>query len=863
MKKHLLILFSMFSMSFFAQQGQVQEVNDAIPLPQKHFGTSHFSKAITSCSQDTVLFAIARATGINGINVNNATSGQGVAQYFNANQNITVRGAQFYAYKVDATGGPSINVDVSLYIAGADSLPSGSPLSTVSVAVDTSFGGGDLDTLVKQAVFTTPVTVNQPYVVVFENHSANGVALIFSDYTAGDGQGDWYTSIDIAGNWLRGYDINIGGTLLDADALIEPIVTYDLEADFTATPGTWGAASTAVNFTNTSSAVLMDRMYSVGEFAGMNNLSFTWEYGNGTPVENAIDGASTYANVQNYAVTLTDTIFGWTRNCVADTVKMIGATPNLVISEIMYNPPESGTDSLEFIEIYNAGATSVDLTDFYFDQGIVFTFPSVTLPANDYIVVCLDSLAIDNNFGVAAYEWTSGGLNNGGEDIVLKDNLGITLDSVDYDDATPWPAGSAAGQPDGGGPSLVLCDLASDNNDAANWSVSSTGTGIMINGNELMGSPGMANSCCVTAYGTDVISACGSYTWIDGNTYTADNNTATHTIVGATPFGCDSIINLDLTINMSTTGTDVLTSCGPYTWIDGNTYSSSNNTATHNIVGGAANGCDSLVTLDLTILTPPATGTDVQSACGSFTWIDGNTYTASNNTATHTIVAGAANGCDSLVMLDLTILPVATGTDTQTACGSFTWIDGNTYTASNNTATHTIVAGAANGCDSIVTLDLTIPTIDATVVNSDPTLTANATGATYQWVDCDNGNAAISGETGQSFTATANGSYAVEVTQGGCTEMSSCETVISLSTNELTLDQVSIYPNPNAGEFQILGVSGSEDLVVTITDNLGKVIGKYNLNTVNATLSIEGAAGVYFVIIENNTTSRTFKVLKH
>ncbi|HIP35785.1 MAG TPA: gliding motility-associated C-terminal domain-containing protein, partial [Crocinitomix sp.] len=58
----------------------------------------------------------------------------------------------------------------------------------------------------------------------------------------------------------------------------------------------------------------------------------------------------------------------------------------------------------------------------------------------------------------------------------------------------------------------------------------------------------------------------------------------------------------------------------------------------------------------------------------------------------------------------------ATGTDVQTACDTFTWIDGNTYNSSNNTATHTIVGGAANGCDSIVTLNLTIyytGTIDA------------------------------------------------------------------------------------------------------------------------------------------------------
>ena len=58
-----------------------------------------------------------------------------------------------------------------------------------------------------------------------------------------------------------------------------------------------------------------------------------------------------------------------------------------------------------------------------------------------------------------------------------------------------------------------------------------------------------------------------------------------------------------------------------------------------------------------------------------------NTYTASNNTATFTIPGGAANGCDSLVTLDLTISNAVNGTDTQTPVDSIHWIDGNTYTA--------------------------------------------------------------------------------------------------------------------------------------------------------------------------------------
>lgn len=105
---------------------------------------------------------------------------------------------------------------------------------------------------------------------------------------------------------------------------------------------------------------------------------------------------------------------------------------------------------------------------------------------------------------------------------------------------------------------------------------------------------------CTPTGSTNTVVACDSYTWIDGVTYTSSNNTATHTL--STTAGCDSIVSLDLTILNSATGTDVITSLNPIVWIDGNTYTTSNNTATHNIVGGAANGCDSLVTLDLTIV---------------------------------------------------------------------------------------------------------------------------------------------------------------------------------------------------------------------------------------------------------------------
>lgn len=163
---------------------------------------------------------------------------------------------------------------------------------------------------------------------------------------------------------------------------------------------------------------------------------------------------------------------------------------DVVINEIMYNDPTIGTDTLEFIELYNNGTAAADLTGWSFSQGVTYTFPSTTLNAGDYLVVAYSSASMQSVFGITTQEWTGGGLGNSGEDITIIDASGMTIDSVDYDDGAPW-----ATSPDGSGPSLILCDPNSDNNDGANWVASFNSTGVFINASELMASPGAANNC--------------------------------------------------------------------------------------------------------------------------------------------------------------------------------------------------------------------------------------------------------------------------------------------------------------------------------------------------------------------------------
>ena len=167
----------------------------------------------------------------------------------------------------------------------------------------------------------------------------------------------------------------------------------------------------------------------------------------------------------------------------------VTAAPDIVITEIMYNSPD-GND-LEFFEIYNNGNAPADLAGYTTTQGVSFTFPSVTLNPGEYFVATDDSVAFHAFYGFAAHEWASGSLSNGGEDIVIADAMGMTVDSVDYEDNTNgWPVIA-----DSEGPSLVLCDANADNNDPANWQRAITSTGKIEDDQEVFANPGMGATC--------------------------------------------------------------------------------------------------------------------------------------------------------------------------------------------------------------------------------------------------------------------------------------------------------------------------------------------------------------------------------
>ena len=144
--------------------------------------------------------------------------------------------------------------------------------------------------------------------------------------------------------------------------------------------------------------------------------------------------------------------------------------PAVTISEIHYNPSENlqgGDDAYEFVELFNSGQNTVDLSGCYFSDGFNFTFPShASIGAGETIVIAKTASTYAGR-GFQVFQIESGNLANEGESLCLVTGSGTVVDSLTYDDHSPWPA-----EADGGGPSLELKELTSDNSEAEAWGAS-------------------------------------------------------------------------------------------------------------------------------------------------------------------------------------------------------------------------------------------------------------------------------------------------------------------------------------------------------------------------------------------------------
>ncbi|MCQ2384592.1 MAG: choice-of-anchor J domain-containing protein [Paludibacteraceae bacterium] len=187
------------------------------------------------------------------------------------------------------------------------------------------------------------------------------------------------------------------------------------------------------------------------------------------------------------------------------------------------------------------------------------------------------------------------------------------------------------------------------------------------------------------------------YTLNDFNVTTA----GTYNRYLTSALGCDSIVTLNLVVNQGFTDSETVTICAsalPYLW-NGQSLTAAG-TYTHTVA--APNGCDSVFTLNL-VVTQAITSSVSDAICQgqTYTW-NGQSYSTAGD---YTWTGTALNGCDSIVTLHLTVNPVHYESIQLTIEQEETPYEWNGFSI-DTTGSYTWYGQTAAGCDSVVTLDL-------------------------------------------------------------------------------------------------------------------------------------------------------------
>lgn len=171
---------------------------------------------------------------------------------------------------------------------------------------------------------------------------------------------------------------------------------------------------------------------------------------------------------------------------------------------------------------------------------------------------------------------------------------------------------------------------------------------------------------------------------------------------------------------------------------------------------------------------------------------------------------------------------------------------GSSYTG--GVSNGTVTAGIRNGNGQVsITFILSAPIMTTSVGQSVTTLNALQSGVSYQWLNCGAAYAVVPGATNQSFTASANGSYAVELDNGnGCVDTSACFTISQVGLTENAASLVSVYPNPANDFVQVTLNVAANTVLVQIFDLEGRLVLQSQENSSKFDLNLTGLeSGVY------------------
>ncbi len=175
--------------------------------------------------------------------------------------------------------------------------------------------------------------------------------------------------------------------------------------------------------------------------------------------------------------------------------------------------------------------------------------------------------------------------------------------------------------------------------------------------------------------------------------------------------GCDSIVTLNLTVKPTTSGSFSATICQGQSYLFNGVNRTTSGAYLDTLTG--SNGCDSIVTLNLTV-KPTTSGSFSATICQGQSYLFNGVNRTTSGAYLDTLTG--SNGCDSIVTLNLTVKPNSTGTINASICQGQSYLFNGVNRTTSGTYLDTLVS--ANGCDSILTLNLTVKAKTTGTINA-------------------------------------------------------------------------------------------------------------------------------------------------
>ena len=452
-------------------------------------------------------------------------------------------------------------------------------------------------------------------------------------------------------------------------------------------------ASLSTDFTASNTNVCLGTAITFSDASTGNPTSWAWNFGDGNS-STLQNPTHIYISAGTYDVSLTATTSTGTESETKNGFITVNTNPNVNAGiDQTICEGNNGTLNATSGQNYITGVTATGASDYIFSGAFFGNDPPINISLGDTLTFNVNSLGHPFLIKTTA---TTGTVN-----AVSIANNGTSSGSIIWSPTTvgiyyyicEFHSGMVGTITVGSSNVNYSWDNSIINGVAFNPTTTNTYTVTGTDSNGCIATDNVTINLLPNNTGTSVVTECGSYTWIDGITYTATNNSATYTFTNSA--GCDSVISLNLTINPIENSQENITTCNYYNW-NGMTYSQ---TGTYLDTLQTINGCDSIATLNLTISNYILDSESITS-CSNYSW-NGNIYNQSGN---YTDTISVASGCDTIAILNLTIGQTYSSTENIISCGAYNW-SGTNYSQSGS---YNDTLQTNFGCDSIVTLILTI-----------------------------------------------------------------------------------------------------------------------------------------------------------